>query len=37
MIQSEYLTEETGIPHMGKTPTLSPELSVLENCEIVFH
>ncbi len=29
MIPSEFSIEETGIPHMGKMRTLSPELLVL--------
>lgn len=37
MIPSECSTEETGILHMVKMRTLSPELSVLETCEIVIH
>lgn len=36
MIPSDCSTEETGIPHMGKMRTLSPELLDLETCEIVI-
>lgn len=35
MTPSEFSTEETGLPHMGKMQTLSPELLVLATCLIV--